>query len=82
MGLSADLLLKLTRKYQPSSLVRITFRGKDVAVHTDKEGNPVSAFIGRADATGRIKGQRYARTLRADSEGRVIKDHWDLKGNV
>jgi hypothetical protein len=82
MGLSADLLLKLTRKYQPSSLVRLTFRGKDLAVQTDKGGNPVTLFIGKADPAGRIRGQRYARTLKADPEGRVIKDHWDLKGKV
>ncbi len=82
MGLSADLLLKLTRKYEPSSLVRLTFRGKDLAVQTDGDGNAMVLFIGRSDATGRIKGQRYARTLKADTAGRVIKDHWDLKGKV
>jgi hypothetical protein len=82
MGLSADLLLKLTRKYEPSSLIRLTYRGRDLAVQTDRDGNPMTLFIGRTDATGRIRGQRYARTLKADSEGRVIKDHWDLKGKV
>lgn len=82
MGLSADLLLKLTRKYEPSSLVRMKFRGNDMAVETDAEGNAVVLFIGRTDDNGRIKGQRYTRTLKADSAGRIIKDHWDLKGKV
>ena len=82
MGLSADLLLRLTRKYEPSSLIRSTFRGKELAIQTDHEGNAMTLFIGRADASGRIKGQRYARTLKADAEGRVIKDHWDLKGKT
>jgi hypothetical protein len=39
-------------------------------------------FIGKLDPNGKIKGQRYARTLKADPQGRIIKDHWDLKGRV
>jgi hypothetical protein len=82
MGLSAHLLLKLTRKYEPSAMIRSSFRGKDLAIHTDNEGNPVTLFIGRYDDAGRIRGQRYTRTLKADNSGRIIKDHWDLKGSV
>ena len=82
MSLGADLQLKLSRKYEPSSTVQFKFRGKDIAVQTDPEGNAIVAFIGKANEEGRIKGQRYSRTLKADQTGRVIKDHWDLKGKA
>ena len=82
MSLGADLQTKLSKKYEPSSMVHLTFHGKDLAVQTDREGNPVILFIGKFTPEGRIKGQRYARTLKSDSQGRVIKDHWDLKGKV
>jgi hypothetical protein len=82
MSLGADLRTKLSKKYEPSTMVHITFRGNDVAVQTDKDGNPVVALIGQMGTDGKIHGQRYARTLKADREGRVIKDHWDLKGKV
>jgi hypothetical protein len=82
MALGADLQLKLCRKYEPSAVVRMTFRGNDVVVQTDEHGNPVVLFIGKAGSDGRIHGQRYTRTLKADSQGRIIKDHWDLKGKV
>lgn len=80
MGLSHSLLLKLGRKYTPSSIIALKFRGKDVAVKTDDDGNAVVVFIGKADADGRIKGERYTRTLKSDERGVIIKDHWDRKG--
>ena len=82
MSLGADLQLKLRKKYEPSAFIHLTFRGKDLAVQTDIEGNPVTLFIGKFTSDGRIKGQRYARTLKSDSQDRIIKDHWDLKGKV
>jgi hypothetical protein len=82
MSLGADLQRKLSRKYEPSSMIHLTFRGNDLAVQTDSDGNPVVLFIGKMSIDGKIRGQRYARTLKADPSGRVIKDHWDLKGKV
>jgi hypothetical protein len=82
MAFGADLLLKLTRKYEPSSTVFLTFQGNDLAVKTDTEGNATVVFIGKLTSDGKIRGQRYARTLKYDSAGRIIKDHWDLKGKV
>jgi len=32
--------------------------------------------------SGSIKGERYARTLKKDSQGNLIKDHWELKGKA
>lgn len=82
MSIGADLKHTLSKKYQPSSMVHLHFRGNDLAVQTDKEGNPILVFIGRMDDNGKIRGQRYVRTLKSDPSGRVIKDHWDLKGKV
>ena len=39
-------------------------------------------FIGKKEANGLIKGDRYARRLLKDKEGKIIKDHWDYKGKV
>jgi hypothetical protein len=82
MALGADLRLKLTKKYEPSSTVFLTFRGNDLAVKTDREGNATVLFIGKLTDDGKIRGQRYARTLKYDPAGRVIKENWDLKGKA
>jgi hypothetical protein len=82
MSLGIDLQLKLTRKYEPSSMVYMTFRGNDLAVKTDDDGNAIVVFIGKLTNDGKIRGQRYARTLKYDGQGRIVKDHWDLKGKV
>jgi hypothetical protein len=82
MSLAADLQIKLSKRYEPSSLVYLTFRGNDIAVQTDNNGNPIVAFIGKRMDDGKIRGQRYTRTLKASPDGRIIKDHWDLKGKV
>ena len=80
MKLSPSLLLTLGKKHEPSSVVGLKFKGKDVLVRTDAAGNPVMMFIGKMGPNGRIKGERYARTLKSDANGVIIKDHWDLKG--
>jgi hypothetical protein len=82
MALSPDLLLKLGRKYDPSTTVATTFRGNDIVMQTDAHGNAVVAFIGKLESDGKIKGKRYTRTLKAGADGRIIKDHWDLKGKT
>jgi len=82
MSLGADILLRLTRRYDPDTTLDFSFRGRDVTVKTDGEGNPVVAFVGKRGQDGKIKGQRYARTLKADAHGRILRDHWDLKGKV
>jgi hypothetical protein len=82
MKLNEDLQKRLSRKYEPSAMVTMEFRGKDVAFKTDETGNPVLLFIGKQDVNGSIKGDRYARVLKYDREGKVIKDHWELKGKA
>ena len=80
MKLNQSLLLKLSKKYEPSSMIDMKFRGKDLSVKTDAEGNPIVLFIGKMQVDGKIKGERYTRTLLHDARGIVVKDHWDLKG--
>ena len=82
MALSENLQLKLKKRYQPSSVVDIKYKGNDVSFKTDKEGNAVVLFIGARGTGGRIKGERYTRNLKKDKDGTIIKDHWDKKGKV
>ena len=82
MSLGQHLQLKLSKKYEPSSTVSMKYKGNDLTFKTDDQGNPVLLFIGKELANGKIKGERYTRTLKADNDGRIIKDHWDLKGKV
>lgn len=79
MGLGYDLLKKLRTRYAVNALVDMKFKGLDIMFKTDDQGNPVTLFIGKK-MNEKIKGERYARTLITDSTGKVVKDHWDLKG--
>src|SRR3546814_8330334 len=63
--------------YAPSSLSYIQHRGKDVAFKTDPDGIPVQLFIGRLKENGNIAGERYSRRIIKNSDGKIIKDHWD-----
>lgn len=82
MKIGEQLLKKLNKTYEPSAMVPLHFRGYDIALKTDEEGNPILMFIGKANEQGKIKGDRYARRLLKDAEGKVLKDHWDYKGRV
>jgi len=82
MALSEHLQKKLQKRYEPSTLVEMTYKGNDVSFKTDEVGNPVLLFIGKRDESGLIRGERYARRLKKDDTGAVIKDHWELKGKA
>src|SRR5688500_18914024 len=82
MKISEPLLLKLSKKYEPSAMIQMKYKGKDVSFRTDEEGNPVVLFIGKSLKGGKIKGERYVRTLVRDSNGFLVRDHWDLKGKA
>jgi hypothetical protein len=82
MKMGDALLKKLNKKYEPDTMVSIKFKGYDLAMKTDDEGNPILLFIGKAGADGMIKGDRYSRRLLKDANGGIIKDHWDYKGRV
>lgn len=82
MKIGEPLLKILNKQYEPQSMVQLRFRGHDLAIKTDAEGNAAVLFIGKANTQGLIKGDRYARRLLKDAEGKVVKDHWDYKGKV
>lgn len=82
MKLSEALIKKLGLPYPPSTPVETTFRGNDLSIKTDENGHAVLLFIGRRGADGTVKGDRYARTLKYDRGGRLIKDHWERKGKA
>jgi hypothetical protein len=82
MGLGEDLIKKLSKKFEPSSMINMRYRSYDLAFKTDDEGNAVQLFMGKANEQGIIKGDRYARTLKYDREGKLIKDHWERKGKA
>ena len=82
MSLGDELLKKINKKFEPSTNVSMRYRSYDLVLVTDKEGNAVQLFMGRANDEGVIKGDRYARTLKYDRDGRLIKDHWERKGKA
>jgi len=82
MALSEELQKKLGKKYEASSMIEMKFKGYNVSFKTDDEGNAILLFIGKKTEQGTIKGERYARTLKKDREGKIFKDHWELKGKA
>ena len=82
MAIGEDLVKKLSRKFEPSTMVRFRYRTNDVAVETDDEGNAVRVFIGRSGPDGNIRGDRYARVVVKAKDGSIVKDHWDRKGKA
>jgi hypothetical protein len=80
--LKEPVLKLLNKTYEPSALVELRFKRYDLAFRTDELGRPILLFMGVKDANGKIKGERYARRLKIDDAGLVIKDHWDHKGKA
>lgn len=71
----------LDKDYPASSINETTYRGRDIAFKTDNEGRPVLLFIGKKIGPGKIRGERYIRSIVTTSDGRV-KDHWEKKGKA
>ena len=82
MKLNEGLLKILSKAHEKSTLINTVYKGNDVSFKTDADGNPVLLFVGKRQADGTIKGERFARTLKRDREGIIIKDHWELKGKA
>ncbi len=82
MALGKSLMKVLSKPYPPMSGMELRFGRYDLYVKTDNEGNAVVLFIGQRQENGSIKGERYARRLKKDDAGNVIKDHWELKGKA
>jgi len=82
MKVGSELLKVLSRAYPPEKIIHQRFGKYDLAFKTDDRGRPILLFVGKADADGNIKGERFARRLQTDKDGRLIRDHWDNKGKI
>lgn len=82
MALGTEVLKILNKTYEPSTMVETKFKRYDLAFKTDEEGRPILLFMGQKDEKGNIKGERFARRLKQDAEGNVIKDYWENKGRT
>ncbi len=80
MALSEALIKKLAKKFPPGEMSDLVYRGNDLTVKADGDGNAILLFIGKRQEDGHIRGERYARRLLFDESGKAIKDHWELKG--
>jgi hypothetical protein len=82
MKIGPEIMKLLAKSYAANEMIKQRFGRYDLAFKTDEGGRPVMLFIGKADAAGKIKGERFTRRLLTDETGNVIKDHWDNKGKV
>jgi hypothetical protein len=82
LKLGERLLKELNKKFVPDTMLQLKVGGFDIAVKTDEQGHAIQAFIGKADEDGVVRGDRFARTLKWDREGKLIKDHWERKGRA
>ena len=80
--LKETILKVLGKRYAADSMIELRSDRYDLAFKTDDQGRPILLFMGQKDASGKIKGERYARRLLTDAEGKVVKDHWDHKGKA
>jgi len=82
MKLGAEIKKILNKTYTASVMTEVRFKNIDLAFKTDDAGRPVLLFMGKKDANGNIKGERFVRTIKTDADGTVIKDHWEHKGKA
>lgn len=82
-ALKEPILKLLSKVYEPDSMIELKFKRYDMAIKTDDQGRAILLFLGEKDEeTGKIKGERFARRLVADADGKILKDHWDNKGKA
>jgi hypothetical protein len=82
MPFNEDILKRINTKFPPSNSVSLRYRSYDILLITDPDGNAIQMFMGKLNDKGLIKGDRYARTLKYDRDGKLIKDHWERKGKA
>jgi hypothetical protein len=82
MELQEPIRKILNKKYEPSSLIVTRFERYDIAIKTDREGDPMVLLMGRKDEKGQVKGERFTRRLKQTANGQIIKDRWEHKGNT
>ncbi|MRX46649.1 hypothetical protein [Pedobacter puniceum] len=72
----------LNKNYEASSKVHVRYQQYDLVFKTDEKGRPILLFLGRLDEKGNVKGERFARRLKEDASGNLLKDHWEHKGKA
>lgn len=82
MAIGLELEKKMKKKFEPSSMISMRYKNFDLMIRTDADGNAVQLFMGKANAEGIIKGERFARTIKQDLSGKILKDHWERKGKA
>ncbi|GAB2688880.1 hypothetical protein GCM10027037_09360 [Mucilaginibacter koreensis] len=82
MELGREMMKLLSKTYEPQTTIETKFKRYDLAFKTDDKGRPVLLFMGHKDAKGNIVGERFARRLKEDDQGMLIKDHWESKGKA
>ncbi|WP_210466187.1 hypothetical protein [Rufibacter roseolus] len=83
MPLSPRLEAKLNKTFAPESRVDDVYSGNDITFITDKQGHPITLYIGKRKPDGSITGERYVRRLKFEADGVTLKSsHWDAKGKV
>ncbi len=82
MAIGAELEKKLSKIYEPSTTLDLKFKGNDLTIVTNKEGEAVTLFIGKRKENNAIAGERYSRRIVKDKDGKILKSHWDNQGKI
>jgi hypothetical protein len=82
MKRGAEILKRISKQYTPFTIVELKFRGYDLSMKTDEQGNAILLFLSKKQIDGTIRGERFARRLLKRPDGSIIKDHWDCKGKA
>ena len=82
MALGEKLIKKLEKPYPKKVRIDDNFRGNDITILSNEDGDAVTFYIGKRKENGDIRGERYTRKIVRDESGKIIKSHWDNKGKV
>lgn len=82
MEFNNDLIKILNKKYDPNSIIELSYKRYDLSLKTDSNGYGILLFMGKRNQQGIVKGNRFGRTLKFKDDGTVLKDHWELKGKA
>lgn len=82
MKLGEPIMKLMSKLYEPLATVEVKFQRYDLLFKTDEAGRPILLFLGKKDASGSIKGERFARRLKEDADGKMNEDHWEYKGKA
>jgi hypothetical protein len=80
--LGEPVLKVINKVYAPDEMISLKFGRYDLDLKTDDMGRGILLFMGKKNDKGQVIGERYARRLAENEEGRLIKDHWEHKGSA